>query len=129
MDPARKKRLAKLVKLQRQLKALHETRHSGHVAAAVAAEEEARALIERFDDPGSLSALFPEIYHSRISGAFGRRDRSLTLASEEAQRVTTATLRADRVAEAYREVARVVDERAADKERLEIVERKLVGGK
>lgn len=126
MDAARKKRLAKLVKLQRQLKEFHEARHSGHVAAAIAAEEEARQLVERFDDPTSLSSLFPEIYHNRISGAFGRRDHSLTLAAEEAQRVTAATLRANRVHDAYREVARQVDERAADKERLEIVERKLV---
>ena len=129
MSADRKKRLAKLVYLQRQLKAYHETRHSGHVAAAQAAEEEARQIAERFDDPGSLSALFPDIYHNRIAGALQRRDHSLSQAEEEARRVATATLRVNRVEEAYREVARLVDGRAADKERLEIVERKLAADK
>ena len=127
MSAERKKRLAKLVVLQRRLKAFHEMRHSAHVAAAHAAEEEAHALIGRFDDPGSLSALFPEIYHARIAGAFARRDSSLAAADEEAQRVATATLRASKVEDAYRDVSRAVDEKAADKERLEIVERKLTG--
>lgn len=124
MSVDRKKRLAKLVALQQQLKAFHETRHSGHVAAAQAAEQEARQLAERFDDPDSLSSLFPEIYHSRIAGAFTRRDESLSKAAEEARRVTAATLRAGMVEEAYREVARQVDEQAADRERLEIIERR-----
>jgi hypothetical protein len=123
----RKKRLAKLVVLQRQLKAFHETRHSGHIAAANAAEQEARQLAERFDDPHSLSGLFPQIYHNRIAGAFTRRDASLSKAAEEARRLATASLRANMVEEAYRDVARQVDEQAADKERLENVERKLTG--
>lgn len=123
----RKKRLAKLVALQKQLKAFHETRHSGYVATANAAEQEAQQLAARFDDPQSLSALFPEIYHSRIAGAFTRRDENLTKAAEEVGRLATASLRANMVEDAYREVARLVDEQAADKERLEIVERKLTG--
>lgn len=129
MSIDRKKRLAKLVVLQQQLKAFHETRRSGHIAAANAAEQEARQLAERFDDPQSLSALFPEIYHSRISGAFTRREESLSKAAEEARRVAAASLRVNMVEDAYREVARQVDERTADKERLEIVERRLTGGK
>jgi len=125
----RKKRLAKLVILQRRLKAFHETRHSGHVAAAHAAEEEAYELIRRFDDPASLSSLFPEVYHARIAGAFARRDRSLAAAEEEARLVAAATLRTNMVEDSYRDVSRAVDEKAADKERLEIVERKLTGGR
>ena len=127
MSVDRKKRLAKLVVLQQQLKDFHETRHSGHIAAANAAEEEARRLAERFDDPQSLSALFPEIYHNRIAGAFVRRDENLSKAAEEARRVAAASLRVNMVEEAYRDVARRVDEKAADRERLEIVERKLTG--
>lgn len=61
MSGERKKRLAKLVTLQNQLKALHETRHSVYVATANAAEREAHQLAARFDDPDSLSGLFPDI--------------------------------------------------------------------
>lgn len=127
MSAERKKRLAKLVVLQRRLKDFHETRHSGHVAAAHAAEDEARELIRRFDDPASMSSLFPDVYHARITGAFARRDRSLAAAGEEARLVAAATLRTNMVEDAYRDVSRDVDEKAADKERLEIVERKLTG--
>jgi ABC-type transporter Mla subunit MlaD len=123
----RKKRLAKLVVLQQQLKAFHETLRSGHIAAANAAEQEAQQLAGRLDDPDSLSALFPQLYHNRIASAFARRDESLSKAADEARRLTAASLRANMVEEAYRGVARKVDEHAADKERLEIVERKLTG--
>lgn len=129
MSVERKKRLAKLVSLQRRLKDFHETRRSSHLAAARAAEEEARELIRRFDDPASLSSLFPEIYHAHISGAFARRDRSLAAAQEEARLVAAATLRTNIVEDSYRDVSRLVDEKLADKERLEIVERKLTGGR
>lgn len=129
MSVDRKKRLAKLVTLQRQLKALHETRHSSHISDANAAQEEARQLADRLDHPDSLSALFPQLYHNRIAGAVTRREESLSKAAEEARRVATASLRANMVEEAYREVARQVDEQTADKERLENVERKLKTGK
>lgn len=129
MSVERKKRLAKLVVLQRRLKAFHETRHSGHVAAANAALDEAQELARRFDDPGSLSGLFPEVYHNRIAGALARREHSIASADDEARLVAAATLRANMVEDSYRDVARHVDEKAADKERLEIVERKLTGGR
>ena len=67
------------------------------------------------------------LYHNRIAGAFTRRDENLTRAAEEVSRLATASLRANMVEDAYREVARLVDEQTADKERLEIVERKLTG--
>ncbi len=127
MNGERKRRLAKLVTLQKQLKALHETRHSGYVATANAAEQEAHQLAASFDDPQSLSGLFPDIYHNRIAGAFTRRDENLVKAAQEVGRLAAASLRANMVEDAYREVARLVDEQAADKERLEIVERKLTG--
>ncbi|RWX58286.1 hypothetical protein EN780_37260, partial [Mesorhizobium sp. M4B.F.Ca.ET.089.01.1.1] len=62
----RKERLRKLVKVQEQLKALHETRHATFVAAAGAAEAEARELVEHFDADQSLAGLFPDLYHRRI---------------------------------------------------------------
>ena len=68
----RKERLKKLVSVQEQLKALHEMRHAGFLAEASSAESEAAELRERFDAEGSLSALFPEIYHRRIDQALMR---------------------------------------------------------
>ena len=43
--------------------------------------------------------------------------------------MAAATLRTNMVEDSYRDVSRAVDEKAADKERLEIVERKLTGGR
>jgi len=124
-----RQRLAKLVTLQHQLKALHETRHAGHLAAAGAAEEEARQIAGRFDDPASLATLFPEVYQNRIAAAFTRRDFHLERAAEEARNVVAVTLRTRRVEESYRDVARRVEEDAAAMERLENVERRIIAGK
>ena len=44
MDARRLKRQTKLVQVQRQIQALHETRHANHLANSVAAEREARQL-------------------------------------------------------------------------------------
>lgn len=125
MSVERRKRLAKLVTLQHKLKALHETQRAGHLAAANAAEEEARQIAERFDDPSSLSTLFPEVYQNRIAAAFMRRDHQLARAAAEARTLAAVNLRTEKVEKAYREVSRRVDEDAAAKERLENVERKL----
>lgn len=73
----RKDRLKKLVKVQEQLTALHETRHATFLAAANAAEAEARELIGHFDQDNSLSGLFPDLYHRRIAQAVVRQEKSL----------------------------------------------------
>jgi hypothetical protein len=121
---SRKDRLKKLVKVQEQLKAFHETRHAGFLAAASAAETEARELAERFDSEGSLSGLFPELYNRRISGALARKEASLESARGEAGRVATATARSNMVERAYREVRRSDERDRADRERLELIRRK-----
>ena len=56
---SRKDRLKKLVKVQEQLKAFHETRHAGFLAAASAAETEARELAKSFDAEASFRRFFP----------------------------------------------------------------------
>lgn len=123
MSVERKKRLAKLVRLQNRLKQFHETRHAGHLAGAARAAAEAEVVRQRFDDPDSLSGLFPEIYHRRVEAFVAERDRNLGLAAEEAPKVAAATVRAARVEERYREAARAVDESAAAKELQELVDR------
>ena len=60
----RRKRLAKLVKLQSQVKSVHEARTAGHRNAAIMAEQDASAIAERAEAEGSLSSIFPDLYHT-----------------------------------------------------------------
>lgn len=119
----RSKRLKKLVGLQEQLKGVHEARRAGHLADAAAAECEAADIAERFDDPDSLSALFPEVYHRRASQAGEQSRRGRELAEGEARNVALAKARMNVVERAYREAMREEEREAGDKERLEIVGR------
>ncbi|TPN82682.1 hypothetical protein FJ987_10920 [Mesorhizobium sp. CU2] len=121
---ARKDRLKKLVNVQEQLKALHETRHAGFLAAATKAEAEARDLIEHFDTESSMGGLFPEIYHRRITGALERRKQNLESASQEAKLVATATVRTNMIERAYRDVRRRDERERSDRERLDLITQK-----
>lgn len=123
MNP-RKDRLKKLVKVQEQLKAFHETRHAGFLATAAAAAAEARELAESFDANDTLAPLFPELYNRRIAGALAREQANLESARGEAGRVATATARSNMVERAYRDVRRLDEREAADRERLELIQRK-----
>lgn len=122
----RKQRLAKLVKVQRQLKALHETRHAGFLSEAAAAENEAVELVNRFEAEGSLSGMFPDVYHRRIGKAVARRQEQEELARTEAGKVAVATARTNMVERAYREVRQWDERQSADRDRLEIIERNAV---
>ena len=125
----RLQRLKKLLVLQEQLKAMHEMRHAGFVAEAVAAKQEAAEIVDRFNAEDSLSALFPEVYHRRIGSALSREEAGKKLASGEAAKVAIATARTNMVERSYRE-ARVADERErGDKERLEIIGQRFRPGK
>jgi len=121
---SRMERLKKLVAVQEQLKALHETRRAGFLAEAAAAEREAEALAERFDAEGSLASLFPELYHNRIAGALKRRDDKLDGARGEAALVAAATARTNMVERSYRQARRDDERQRGDRERLEIIERR-----
>lgn len=124
---ARKERLRKLVEVQEQLKALHETRRAGFLADAAAADEEARAIAERFDASDSLAALFPELYHNRIAAAVARRDENLEGARREAGLIAAATARTNMVERAYRTARREDERQRGDRERLEMIENKRGG--
>jgi hypothetical protein len=119
----RKDRLKKLVSVQEQLKALHEMRRAGFLAEAANAESEATELRTCFDAEGSLSALFPEIYHRRIDQAVMRAANNRNLAQEEAGRVAAATARTKMVERAYREVSRQDERSRTDRERLDTIAR------
>ncbi len=124
MDARRLKRLTKLVEVQRQIQALHETRHANHIAAATTADRDAKELIERFDDGSAMSTLFPDLYHQRISRSFSERDEYRNLAEQEAREATAATLRADRTDKARRDAGKVLEEKVEDRQRLEIATRR-----
>lgn len=121
---SRKDRLRKLVKVQEQLKALHETRHAGFLSAAAAAESEAKELIEHFDTSGSLGGLFPELYHRRIANALGRQKQNLESARQEAALIATATARTNMVERAYKDVRRRDERERSDRERLDLITQK-----
>lgn len=121
---SRKERLAKLVRVQAQLKALHETRHAGFLSQAAAAENEAVELIGRFDANDSLSGMFPDIYHRRIGKAVARKEEHVQLARDEAEKVAVATARTNMVERAYREARQWDERQTADRERLDMIERK-----
>lgn len=121
---SRRDRLKKLVIVQEQLKALHETRHAGFIAQAIAAETQVQALTQSFDSVDGMSQLFPELYHRRISAATNKQQLSLGLAKVEVGKIATATARTNMVERAYRDVRRQDERDSADRERLEIIERK-----
>lgn len=120
----RRQRLKKLVVVQEQLKALHETRHATLLSNAYAAEAEARALAGKFDDPDSLSVLFPDLYHRRIAGAVQRQEENLEGAREEARLIMTATARTNMVERAYRDVSRRDERERSDRDRLDLIGQK-----
>ncbi|AZO45083.1 MULTISPECIES: hypothetical protein [Mesorhizobium] len=120
----RRDRLKKLVKVQEQLKALHETRHATFVAAASAAEAEARELVGHFDQADSLSALFPDLYHRRIAQAVVRQEANLASAKQEASLIAAATARTNMVERAYKDVRNRDERERSDRERLDIIAQK-----
>ena len=115
----RLQRLRKLLALQEQLKALHETRHAGFLAAAAAARREAEEIATRADGETSLSSLFPEVYTRRISEALALERRNLAEAEIEARRVATATVRTNMVERAWRIEGRADERAKAEIESLE----------
>jgi len=114
-------RLKKLLAVQEQLKALHETRHAGFVAEAAGARREADDLVDRFNADDSLANFFPEIYHRRIGAALVREEANRAMAQTEATRVATATLRTNMVERAHAEVRRKNDREKGDRERLDML--------
>ncbi|TKT77507.1 hypothetical protein [Aquamicrobium sp. LC103] len=126
---ARTDRLKRLVKLQKQIKALHETRRATHIAQAAAADDEARALLDSLNAASPLPGLFPDIYNRRIGSAIGRKEAHTVKAKEESGRVATARARTTMVENAYREASRLDERESAEREQIEALERKLTGRK
>jgi hypothetical protein len=126
MSQSRKDRLRKVLTLQEKLKRLHETRHAMLLSGAVAAEREAGEIMQRIGAEGSLSEVFPEIYHRRIARANQQRLEILSHARTEADRLAQANARTDIVERNYREALRKDERQRGEKEQLENVERRAI---
>lgn len=122
---ARSERLKRLVRLQKQIKALHETRHATHLSQAASARQEAAELLETLNAASPLPGLFPDLYNRRIGAAMGREASETSKAEIEAAHVATASARSNIVEQAWREAFQLEEREAAEKETLENVERTL----
>ena len=126
---SRKDRLKKLLTVQEKLKAFHETRHAGFVAAARKAGAEAEEIGRRADSEDSLSSVFPDLYQRRMEQALVRQKREEHKAKREAGQVAMATARTNMVERSWRQEQRRDEREAGDRERLEIIERAARGRK
>lgn len=123
--PSRSERLKRIVRLQKQIEALHETKRANHLSQAAAARQETVELVESLNASSPLPGLFPDIYNRRIGSSIERQEREARHAELEAQKLANATARVKIVEKAWKEAARLEERDSADKERLEIVERRL----
>jgi len=126
MSTSRKDRLKKVLTLQEKIKRLHETRHAMLLSSAVSAEKEVEEIVQRIGVEGSLSDIFPEIYHRRIAKANQARVVKLAHAQEEAQRLVLANARTDIVERNYREALSKDDRLRGEKDQLETIERRVL---
>lgn len=126
---ARSERLKRLVRLQKQITSLHETRHATHLSQAAKARQEASELVEALNAASPLPGLFPDLYNRRIGAAMGREAEESNLAEIEAGHVATANARTNIVERAYREAYRLEERETAEKETLENIERNFTGRK
>ena len=121
----RPERLKRLVKLQQQIKSLHELRHATHLAGAAAAGREAEELLVSLNSASPLPGLFSDLYNRRIGAAMGRQAREVARAETEAANVAQATARSNVVERSYRDATRLAERTQEEKDALESVERGL----
>ena len=122
---SRSDRLKRILRVQEQLKAMHEMRRANELRAARAAEAEASEIASGKDTDDTLSRLFPDLYERAIVKANDRRDRHLETARREAASIAKETARADRVGQDYRAAVRGEERAAEERNALETVERLL----
>lgn len=125
MAASRAERLRKFLEVQRQMKALHETRRAGHLAEAIRAEQEATDIAARFDAAGAMATIFPEIYHRRVEAALRQSAEQRAAAEVEAGKVAAASLREKRIGEAFREAAGWEERQREERQQLETITSRL----
>ena len=112
-------RLGKLADLQRMLKDFHETRNGMLLADAARARREAQEIASLSASGSPLSAIFPEVYASRITQAEARENDSRGQAEIEARRATMAGVRLQRIEQAAREIDRALERAELERDALE----------
>lgn len=122
MSP-RTKRLRQLIELQQQMKAIREMRHADLRREAVAAEQEAAALMAGVENQSPIASLFGDLYTKRIGAALSRKDEKDRLAHEEAARIASEKARANVVKRYYQEALRKEERMAAEEETLDSISR------
>ncbi|MBI1619723.1 hypothetical protein [Aquamicrobium zhengzhouense] len=126
---SRADRLKRLIRLQKQIKGLHETRHAQHLTEAARARQDATELLEALNRASPLPGLFPDIYNRRIGAAVDREEQEVLKAQQEAHLVAKATARTKFVEQAWREAAQLEERAEEEKAQLEILERKFTASK
>jgi len=126
---SRADRLKRLIRLQKQIKGLHETRHAQHLTEAARARQDATELLEALNRASPLPGLFPDIYNRRIGAAVDREEQEVLKAQQEAHLVAKATTRTKFVEQAWREAAQLEERAEEEKAQLEILERKFTASK
>jgi hypothetical protein len=115
------KRLRRVLQIQEKLKAVHEMRHATLLASAEASAREAADIAARFEDPDSLSELFPDLYVRRIKAALANENRLRDMARREAERVAEQTARVRMVERQWKDAAREEERKSQEAETLEAV--------
>jgi hypothetical protein len=125
----RSRRLQRLVKLQEQIKSLHELKHAQHLAQAGAAEKDTSELLEALNATTPMPGLFPDLYNRKIASAIDRQRHARELASAEAARLATAHARTNMATRAYEDALRLEERADSEREQLERIERGNLGEK
>jgi hypothetical protein len=120
---SRADRLKRLIRLQKQIKSLHQTRRANHISQANHARQDANELLQSLNNASPLPGLFPDIYNRRIGAAVDLEQRETQKANQDAANVATATVRTKIVEQAWREAAQLEERAEEEKEQLEIIER------
>ena len=120
-------RLRHLIKVQGQLKSMHEMRHAAHLASSRAAEARAAEVLERRSGEASMSDLFPDVYARFVERCRAEQAAADEKATEAARQVACETVRGETLVRHYREALRAEDRVAEDKAALEVLDRLLTG--
>lgn len=116
------KRLGHLIKVQRQLKAMHEMRHATHLADARAAAGRAAEVLEGRSGEASMSDLFPDVYARFVERCRAEQAAAEAKAAEAAADVARETVRGEKLAQHHRDAVRAEERVAEDRAALETVE-------
>ncbi|GHC64440.1 hypothetical protein [Limoniibacter endophyticus] len=116
------RKLARLVKLQRQVEQLHAARQGQLLAQKLAAEKEAGQLIEQANRGGTTAQLFPELYYRHINECAARGVQKGEAAAIEGETRATVRRRAERLEEKLVEARRNEERQREECENLERIQ-------